>query len=352
MKCSRGFLLFLITAWLGGCAEPLADAGEPTRPTVYPGHELVWHDEFDGTTLDPTKWSYETGTGVNGDFGTGQVDRATDRPENVAIRRDVADAADGSLAITLRQEHYVDRAYTSGRIHTKEKAAWGPGHRIEARIWAEGIRYKGQGFAFWMMPAEVPEGQPGLMWPQGGEIDVMEYVGAIPYHNLGSVHYAFAWNNNQWAAWNHGHQGGYYAYASGQVPAQNPGYGLYPPAAGDPDTGSGAFHLYGIDWYADRLEFYVDHQVYHVHYFADGAAASADGQDHGAVQLLDGRRVFISEYANHFAQWHPFAHRFYLILSAGVGGADDRSYGGRIVPAAVFPAAVFVDWVRVYRRTS
>jgi hypothetical protein len=32
-----------------------------------------------------------------------------------------------------------------------------------------------------------------LMWPQGGEIDIMEFVASIPYANLGSVHYAKAW---------------------------------------------------------------------------------------------------------------------------------------------------------------
>src|SRR4051812_27155343 len=42
---------------------------------------LVWSDEFNGTALDLNTWNIETGTGINGDWGTGQLDRATDRPE-------------------------------------------------------------------------------------------------------------------------------------------------------------------------------------------------------------------------------------------------------------------------------
>ena len=41
---------------------------------------LIWEDNFNNGSLDTSKWSYETGTGVNGDWGTGQLDRATDRP--------------------------------------------------------------------------------------------------------------------------------------------------------------------------------------------------------------------------------------------------------------------------------
>ena len=32
------------------------------------GQRLIWYDDFDGTTLDPNKWSYDLGTG---DWGWG-----------------------------------------------------------------------------------------------------------------------------------------------------------------------------------------------------------------------------------------------------------------------------------------
>ncbi len=208
--------------------------------------KLVWEDNFNTGTLDQSKWSYETGTGINGDWGTGQLDRATDRNENISFQDYIPGAENGCLAITTRKEYYIDRNYTSGRIRTAGKASWGPGHRIAARVFPRDVKYKGQGFAFWMMPAEIPSGWTYLMWPQGGELDIMEYVGSVPYHNLGTVHYAWYWQNNQWADWNHGYKGFYYSYETKQVPnPAEPGYGGYPPADGNAFAGSYGFRSNG-----------------------------------------------------------------------------------------------------------
>lgn len=322
-------------------------------PTVYAGYNLLWNDEFNGSLVDVQKWNFETGTGINGDFGTGQLDRATDRSENVKIENAVPNSGGGCLAIITRRENFVNRNYTSARLNTSGKGSWGPGHRIEARIWPQNILYKGQGFAFWMMPAEMPANVTSLMWPQGGEIDIMEFVGAIPHHNLGSVHYAWSWENNQYQSWNHGHKGGYYFYKDKQVPSANPAYGGWPANASDTTAGSGSFHIYRIDWFAERMEFSIDNQVYHIHYFKDGAAFNngiADGQDQDAVELINGKRTLKSEYSNHFAEWSPFEHNFFILLSAGVGGKDNQTYGGAITSDAVFPCATYIDWVRVYKR--
>ncbi|WP_199913437.1 glycoside hydrolase family 16 protein [Flagellimonas amoyensis] len=310
---------------------------------------LIWSDEFNEGSLDLSKWNYETGTGINGNWGTGQLDRATDRVENVSFANGIADADGGCLVITTRKETYQDRDYTSGRINTKDKGAWGPGHRIVARVFPAGVKHQGQGFAFWMMPQEKPVTVDEIMWPQGGEVDIMEYVGSIPYHNLGTVHYAWEWQNNEYQEWNHGHLGGYYSYGTQQTPIpEEPGYGSYPPLNNDPNAGSSGFHEYGLDWYDDRIEFFVDGHVYHIHYLNDGGGFVVDGQDQKSVNQLNGRRVTVSEYSNHFDEWHPFENNMFLILSAGVGGSD-HTYGGPIVPEAQFPASVYIDWVRVYR---
>jgi hypothetical protein len=437
---------------------------------------LEWSDEFNGTTLNQANWSYEIGTGVNGDFGTGQLDRATERLENVAIEQGIAGADGGALRISTRKEFYIDRNYTSGRINTAGKKAWGPNHRIVARVWPKGVRTMGQGFAFWMMPNETPPGQSTISWPQGGEIDIMEYVGSIPTHNLGTVHYAWAYNNNQYADWNHGSQGGYYVFSDQQAPdspewiridlgalynvdhvnlnwentgksfqiqtstdgttwsnaytttngtggvqditfgarstrfvrmygtqrANDWGYSIWElqvfagnatnialnkpvtasssqgtdvgpgfavdgsatsrwssnvrnpqyqccaqSSATDPNVAANGWHTYGIDWYADRMEFTVDNNVYHIHYFNDGAAFALDGQNEAQVQVVNGKRVRRSEYSNLYSEWHPFEHKMYAILSAGVGGGGN-TYGGPIVNEAIFPADVYIDWVRVY----
>ncbi len=310
--------------------------------------ELLWEDDFDTGQLNPEVWNIETGTGVNGDFGTGQLDRATDREENISFQDSVPGAENGCLVITTRKEHYVDRNYTSGRINTAGNVSWGPGHRIAARVYPRDVKQKGQGFAFWMMPDEIPAGWSSIMWPQGGEIDIMEYVGSIPFRNLGSVHYAWFWMNNEWVDWNHGHQGAYYSFETNEVPDPvEPGYGNYPPDVNDPNAGSYGFHTYGIDWYTKRIEFFVDNNVYHIHYLNDGGAFEKDGEDKLSVLIKNDRRVAVSEYSSHFDEWHPFEHKMYPILSAGVGGSS-TTYGGAIVPDAEFPCSVFIDWIRVY----
>ena len=356
MKQYSAIVLFVFIACslkYTGCKNSSTNPVLVEKKPVVDSSELpVWSDEFSGASLDISKWNYETGTGVNGDFGTGQVDRATNRTENVSIVDGIPGADGGCLAITTRKESYIDRSYTSGRINTKGKGAWGPGYKLEARIWPSDVRYKGQGFAFWMMPAEKPSGVGSLMWPQGGEIDIMEYVGSIPYHNLGSVHYAWNWNSNEYSAGNHAHEGSYYSYYSGDVPITTPEYGGYPVEEGDTNAGSGGFHVYGIAWYHDRMEFSVDSHVYHKHYFNDGAAFGGgiqDGNDQSAVRTINGKRVMISEYSNHFSEWFPYEHTFYIILSAGVGGNDNVTYGGAITSDAQFPCTVLVDWVRVYK---
>lgn len=311
--------------------------------------ELIWEDNFNDGQLDLTKWTYETGTGVNGDWGTGQLDRATARIDNVSFQNEVPGAEDGCLVITTQKEFYIDRNYTSGRINTAGKASWGPGHRIVVKAFPRDVRYMGQGFAFWTMPDEIPEGWDYIMWPQGGELDIMEYVGSIPFNNLGSVHYAWFWENNQWQEWNHGHSGAYYSYEDEEVPTPSePGYGGYPPPLNDPYAGSSGFHMYGIDWYTDRIEFFVDDNVYHIHYLNDGGGFQQDGQDAFAIRNIEGRSVGVSEYSNHFDEWYPFEHKMYTILSGGVGGSQ-YTYGGPIVPEAEFPCSVFIDWVKVYQ---
>jgi beta-glucanase (GH16 family) len=354
---SSAILVAAVFCSVCGCKNPVDETPKTvtTIPPQYEHYALVWNDEFDGSALDPAKWNIETGTGVNGDFGTGQLDRATNRTENISVVPNISGAQGGCLAITVRKERYIDRDYTSGRINTSGKGAWGPGHRIEARIRATGVKAKGQGFAFWMMPAERPSEVAGLMWPQGGEVDIMEFVGTFPFHNLGTVHYAWSWNNNEYADWNHGHKGAYYTFSTGDVPVNTPAYSGYIPPAEDTTAGNGCFRTYAVEWFADRMEFSVDANVYHIHYFNDGAALDhgiSDGQDEQGVVTVGGKRRMLTEYSNHFAEWHPFEHSFYIILSAGVGGNDAKTYGGAVVPEAPFPCSVHVDWVRVYKRNN
>ncbi|MFZ4583097.1 MAG: Ig-like domain-containing protein, partial [Paludibacter sp.] len=105
-------------------------------------YQLVWSDEFDGTSLDLTKWSYETG---GGGFGNQEKQYYTNRPENLRFEN-------GSLVIEAKKEVYSGNNYTSARINTRDKVAYAYG-KFEARISLPAG--KGTWPAFWMMGSSI-----------------------------------------------------------------------------------------------------------------------------------------------------------------------------------------------------
>jgi len=125
--------------------------------------KLVWSDEFDGTTLDLTKWNYETGAGG---WGNNEKQHYTNRSENIRIEN-------GNLIIEARKETYQSSSYTSARINTRDKVAFKYG-KMEARISLPSG--KGTWPAYWMMGANIGVAR----WPLCGEIDIMEHVGSNP----------------------------------------------------------------------------------------------------------------------------------------------------------------------------
>ena len=89
-------------------AGPAAASSAP-RPLRQPeGMELVWADEFDGDTIDPSNWTFDIG---GGGWGNGEAQYYTDRSENARLE-------DGRLVIELRQERFEDSYYTSARLTT------------------------------------------------------------------------------------------------------------------------------------------------------------------------------------------------------------------------------------------
>lgn len=191
--------------------------GTPVTPPPPPAWRLVWHDEFDGTTLDTTKWVHETGG--NG-WGNAELEYYTDRVENARV-------ANGYLVIEARQEPFGNRAYTSARLKTQGLATWVYG-RIEARIQIP----RGQGLwpAFWMLGDNIPQ----VGWPGCGEIDIMENIGKEPATVHGTVH------------------GPGYSGANGLSSA----YALRTGAFAD------SFHVFAVEWQPGSIQWYVDSTLY------------------------------------------------------------------------------------------
>lgn len=150
----------------------------PMPANAYEGWELVWSDEFDGDTINPSNWTYDIG---GWGWGNGEAQYYTDRPENARVEN-------GLLVIEARQEKFEEKYYTSARLITQGLQSFQYG-RIEARIKVP----KGAGLwpAFWMLGSDFsrnPDDPFDSNWPQVGEVDIMEHVGREPDLVMGTAH--------------------------------------------------------------------------------------------------------------------------------------------------------------------
>lgn len=252
---ARALFAFTATATIAGGivgaggASPAwaADASvAPTPETVRAqGYNKVsFQDEFDGTSLDTSKWGYQYGC-----FDPAQHSQAqyTDSPDNVAVH-------DGHLSLTARYsptktkwdgsqvprtckngDTTYDAPFTSGMITTKTKdgkvlyAAPGTGFYAEARVKLPAGRSSWA--AFW------GTGTKGG-WPANGEIDIFESKGYDPSFLMSNIHTPRAGNPKKTQQ----HQGAMH---------------------GDTATSQTEWHTYGLLKTADAIEFYFDGQMTH-----------------------------------------------------------------------------------------
>ncbi|WP_258104539.1 family 16 glycosylhydrolase [Marinoscillum sp. MHG1-6] len=179
---------------------------------------LVWSDEFDGTSLNTSDWTYQLGTGCDeGICGWGNNELQSYAQENVSV-------SNGNLTITAKKERIRGSQYTSGRINTINKQDFTYG-RFEARIKLP----EGGGLwpAFWMLPTDNAYGA----WPQSGEIDIMEYVSWNANQTLGYIHYGDLYPGNQ-------NQGSIFELHSGNF--------------------FDSYHDFALEWDANELRWFVD----------------------------------------------------------------------------------------------
>ncbi|MBD0278720.1 MAG: glycoside hydrolase family 16 protein, partial [Flavisolibacter sp.] len=107
---------------------------------------LVWADEFNGTSVNTANWGYDLGGG-----GWGNNEKEYYQAANATV-------ANGNLVITAKKQRVKGYAYTSSRLKTQGKQEFTYG-RVEARIKLP----MGQGLwpAFWMLGANINT----VSWP-------------------------------------------------------------------------------------------------------------------------------------------------------------------------------------------
>jgi beta-glucanase (GH16 family) len=219
--------------------------------------QLTWSDEFDGTSVDSTKWAFDYENGCTNNvcgWGNNELEYYTSRATNVYV-------AGGLLHIVARKEvpQYNGFNYTSAKLKTDRKFSKTYG-RFEFRARLP----QGQGYwpALWMMPQDSAYGG----WAASGEIDVMENRGSTPSTVGGTIHYGGTWPNNTYSGMS-------YVFPGGGVATE--------------------FHTYILEWNTNSIKWYVDGVLY---------------------------QTQTSWWSSSGSYPAPFDKPFYLIMNLAVGG--------------------------------
>ncbi|MDT0690673.1 glycoside hydrolase family 16 protein [Salegentibacter sp. F188] len=248
--------------------------------------ELTFSEEFNYRGLpDPEKWSFEEG-----------FVRNMEPQYYTKERRKNARVKNGNLIIEgrkdqIRNDFHEEESthwrtspkktkYTSASINTLGKFGFKYGRvRVRAKL------PQGQGVwpAIWMLGTDVNE----VEWPYSGEIDIMEFVGKDNNHIHGTVHYP----------------------ADNKVQYDSDGEKLFVPDLHKD------FHVYGINWTEDKIEFLIDNELYH----------TFNIEDAGSMAYI-------------------FRKPYYLLLNLALGGG----WAGEL-NESILPQQFLIDYVRVYQ---
>ncbi len=302
--CLKVVPLALFT--VGCAADDAVDAS--VSPAEMVGWSLIWSDEFDGPSIDRSKWGFDLDC-----WGGGNDERQcyADNVKNASLE-------DGKLVITARKEESSGPAlpphlrktaedrkaintkpFTSARLTTKGKASWRYG-RIDVR--AKLPQGQGTWPAIWMLPEDNDYGS----WAASGEIDIMEAVnmgiaceecsGGLENTIMATLHFGGLWPDNK--------------MASTELPL--------PGSLED-------FHTYSIVWSEGRFDWLINGR-------------------HIATKTADDWFTTATDDPN-----APFDKPFHLILNLAIGGrlSEDRGAGG--VSEDGFPKRFEVDFVRVWK---
>ncbi len=294
------------------------------------GYSLYFNDEFENRhngLPNPAFWDYTIDYVINN-----EAQCYTDsRRENVRVEHRLSEGYNnGYLVLQLRKESIACKQdqnktyqYTSGSINTR-KRAWGP-HLVDMPHGRYEIRAKlpaGRGTwpAIWLLGDSTLGG-----WPDSGEIDIMEQIGADEAKGI------------------------YKSYATLH---RNPNVGLWPNKWGTTGQGheiiwtepiSARFHTWTLEWTPTTLTFYMDGRV------INRRVVVGD-----AIQFHDSFIRSTFEGTGAPLGW-PYSretpgHQFKMLLNlawgggwGGYDGLDDSIFNKGDVE-------MLVDYVRIYKK--
>lgn len=248
-------------------------------------YQLVWSDEFDGyNSVDTNKWFHQTKLPISGSWYNGEVQHYTNRAVN-------SSRVNGVLRITAKKETFNDQGFTkeftSARLNSKFAFKYG---RVEYR--AKLPSGFGTWPAVWLLGKNIQEtgaywdnkGYGTLAWPACGEIDMLEHWGSNQNFVQSAIHTSSSFGNT--------------VNKGGKIVS----------------TASSEFHVYAMEWTAEKMVFSVDSIDYYTY--------------NPAIKNSE--------------TW-PFDAEFYLLINFAVQSniADNFTQG-----------SLEVDYLRVYQKNA
>jgi beta-glucanase (GH16 family) len=247
-------------------------------------NQLVWSDEFDTDgPVNGSKWFHQTKLPGSGSWHNGEIQHYTDRIDNAFVQN-------GILKVQAKRERYTSQGqtkqFTSARLNSKFAFKYG---KVECRAKIPpGVL--GTWPAIWMLAKDINEdgaywdnlGYGKVLWPACGEIDIMEHWGKNPNYIQSAMHTTSSYGGTV-------NKGGRFI-----------------------GTATSDFHIYTLEWTAEKMKFMVDGIV---HYIYQPAMKDADN-------------------------W-PFDKEFYMLLNFAIEPdiASDFTQD-----------ALELDYIRVYKQ--
>ena len=292
IRRTRGLTILasISAAFLVGCGSGGSDSDvatftdtssfQPQKPVS--DWQLVWSDEFDGSSINSRKWTLE----ANCDDDTNTEKQCfTENAENAFIE-------DGVLNIVAKAAaEDAAKDYTSARLNTKNKGDFTYG-RFEVR--AQMPAGQGSWPEISMMPTDSVYG----VWPNSGEIEIVEMdtVNVPSHHIHGTLHY----DNGDVSS-----TGKAYAMTDGAMPADG-------------------FHTYAVEWNEGEIRWYIDDYLYATQRKSD-VVTNSKGESVG----LRHQGWFAEHYSSATGELEtvysnaPFDQEFFLALDLAVSDCTE-----------------------------
>lgn len=280
----------LVALLFAGCVQQVraADPAIEKAPAKLPGGwKLEWHDEFDGSKLDTSKWNYEEGVVRN-------------RGSSQAYTKSCVRVRGGMLHLISQAKKTPNKVYdpkadkwprnlktqsfASGSITTRGVRTFSAPGRLEFR--ARIPKARGVWPAIWTMHVNK------YAWPANGEIDILEHISQEP----DKVYSIFRW----------GVKGGNREFKVVRT-TSIPNY-------------SADFHTYVLEWDEQYMRILIDEK------------------EVGRVNISD------ADYPNGD---NPLRTPCFIIMNTAIGGPG--TWPESPAPAE-YPVTFLIDYVRFYKK--